>query len=258
MAAMPFELPDIWTAGGLVLALIGIGAAMTSVPGPSHWEFRVARICFGAAALLFLVKTAMWGAEELTPIRIILVALAGAAISVGFAFGIQWVNSKQAALTTSSPDRTAQPSADLEIRFKPASPYEVSEISRGHGLSTIKIGLKAVGKTFSNCQIYIEKMAPAPPMPGGFPILLLDNAPMLRPDDPETLIRVASKWDHVGKYRFTAPLPPMDSSSWYIDDNPPRLVEIKVTARYDAGDFQKTALFRIRVDESKKLHLERQ
>ena len=81
---------------------------------------------------------------------------------------------------------------------------------------------------------------------------------MLRPDDPEALIDIASHWDHVEKYRFSAPLPPMDSSLWYIDDDPPRLIEIKTINRSDTGEFQKTALFRIQVDESKKLHLQRQ
>jgi len=146
----------------------------------------------------------------------------------------------------------------IDILFEPRPPYQTSEISRGRGLSTIRIGLKAVGNTFANCKVYIEKIAPQPPLPGGLPILLSGDAPILRPDDPEILIDIASQWDHVGKYRFSAPLPPMNSSSWYIDDDPPRLVEIKITARSDTGEFQKTSLFRIQVDESKKLHLERQ
>jgi hypothetical protein len=81
---------------------------------------------------------------------------------------------------------------------------------------------------------------------------------MLRPDDPETLIAVASQWDHVNKYRFSAPRPPVGASLFYIDDDPPRLIELKVTAKGDTGEFQKTALFKIRVDESKTLHLERE
>jgi len=256
---MVFALPDIWTIAGLVLALGGVGAAMISVPGPGHREFWIARICFAVAAGLFLAKIAIWGAEDLTGWRVAFVALFGAIVAIAMAFGFQWVNSKQAAILAQRANPLAsQAIADLEVSFKSAPPYETTEISHGHGLSTIRIGLKAIGRTFANCQVYIDKIAPEPPLPGGLPLLLADNAPMLRPDDPETLIRVASQWDHVGKYRFTAPLPPMNSSLWYIDDDPPRLIEIKVTARTDSGNFQKTALFQIRVDESKRLRLERQ
>lgn len=146
----------------------------------------------------------------------------------------------------------------IDIRFEPQSPYEINQISHGRGLSTVRIGLKAVGQTFSNCLVYVEKIAPEPPLPGGLPILLSGDAAILRPDDPEILIDVASQWDHVEKYRFTAPLPPMDSHLWYIADEPSRLIEIKVVARTGANDFQKTALFKIWVDGSKHLHLARQ
>lgn len=152
-------------------------------------------------------------------------------------------------------DKTVEPTID--ILFEPQFPYIKNEIINGHGLSTVLIGLKAVGRIFSNCRIYIEKTAPEPPVPG-FPILLGDGAQMLRPDDPETKIAVASKWDHVDTYRFSAPLPPMDSHLWNIKADPPRLIEIKVTASSNNHDFQKTVLFRIRVDQQKKLLMERE
>jgi hypothetical protein len=145
----------------------------------------------------------------------------------------------------------------IDIRFDPQPPYETNEISHGRGLSTVRIGLKATGQAFSNCVVYIEKIAPEPQLPSGLPIRLAGNAPILRPDDPEFLIDVASQWDHVEKFRFAAPLPPMDASSWYIADDPSRLIEIKVKARSETNEFQKTALFKIWVDASKKLHLER-
>jgi hypothetical protein len=152
-------------------------------------------------------------------------------------------------------DKTVEPTID--IRFEPQFQYIKNKIINGNGLSTVLIGLKAVGRTFSNCRVYVEKVAPVPLVPG-FPILLVDGAQMLRPDDPETKIAVASKWDHVDTYRFSAPLPPMDSHLWNIKDDPPRLIEIKVTASSNTHDFQKTALFRIRVDQQKKLRLERE
>jgi hypothetical protein len=146
----------------------------------------------------------------------------------------------------------------IDIRFEPQPPYQISEISNGRGLSTIRIGLKAVGKIFANCKIYVEKIAPQPSLPGGLPILLSGDAPMLRPDDPEVLIDIAAHWDHVAKYRFSAPLPWHNVQLTYIDDEPPRLIEIKITARTDAGEFIKTATFKIWVDDAKKIHLQRQ
>jgi hypothetical protein len=113
MAVMEFELPDIWTLAGLVLALIGIGAAMTSVPGPGHWEFRISRICFVGAALLFFAKLAIWGAQDLTPVRIGMVAAAGAIIAISLSYTINWVNKKEAVTSQQPllPDVTKQSDA---------------------------------------------------------------------------------------------------------------------------------------------------
>lgn len=109
-------LPDIWTIAALVLALIGVGASVISVPGSSHPEFWIARICFAAAAALFFAKLGMWGAEDLTVVRLVLVGLLGAIIAVALAFGLYWVNSKQAAIlplsTHSSLDNTVQLSCE--------------------------------------------------------------------------------------------------------------------------------------------------
>jgi hypothetical protein len=146
----------------------------------------------------------------------------------------------------------------IDIRFESQPPYETNEISNGRGLSTVRIGLKASGRTFSNCQVYVEKIAPQPSLPGGMPILLADSAPMLRPDDPEAFVTIVQHWDHVAKYRFNAPLPWHDVQLTYIDDQPSRLIEIKVTARSDAGEFIKTATFKIWVDDMKKIHFQRQ
>jgi hypothetical protein len=103
MAAMAFELPDIWTLAGLILALVGIGASMISVPGPGRWEFRISGICFVGAALLFLGKLAIWGAEDLTLTRVGLVGILGAAIAVALAYSIQWVGKKEEAASASRP-----------------------------------------------------------------------------------------------------------------------------------------------------------
>ena len=92
---MALELPDIWTLSGLVMALLAIALAMTSVPSPSHLEFRISRICFVAAAILFLIKLVLWGAEDLTRTRLIAVAIMGATIAVALAYALQWVSKKE-------------------------------------------------------------------------------------------------------------------------------------------------------------------
>lgn len=92
---MAMGLPDFWTVSGVGLALLAIAPAMTSVPGPGHWEFRISRICFVGAALLFLAKLAFWGAEDLTPVRVATVSILGAAIAVALAYTIRWVDQKQ-------------------------------------------------------------------------------------------------------------------------------------------------------------------
>lgn len=110
---MPIAYPDLWTVAALVLALIGIAATMTSVPGPGHWEFGIARLCFVAAALLFLGKATVWGAADLTLIRVAIVGLIGAALAVGLAFGVQWVNKKQ---NVTKPAETAKSAAGPPIQ----------------------------------------------------------------------------------------------------------------------------------------------
>jgi hypothetical protein len=92
---MAFELPDIWTVSGVGLALLAIAPAMTSVPGPGHWEFRISRICFVGAAILFSAKLAFWGAEDLSLIRVGIVAVVGAMMAVALTYAINWVNLKE-------------------------------------------------------------------------------------------------------------------------------------------------------------------
>jgi hypothetical protein len=59
-------LPEVWTAAGLVLALIGVATAMPSLPESGWREFRVAQCCFVGATLLFLLKLGSWGSREMT------------------------------------------------------------------------------------------------------------------------------------------------------------------------------------------------
>jgi hypothetical protein len=148
--------------------------------------------------------------------------------------------------------RQPQAIVDVEVLFKSIPPYETSEISHGRILSTVRIGLKALGKPLSNCKLYIEKTAPDPGIPGGLPILLEGGDFILWPDDPEKLYDIASHWDHVAKFRFNSQGGWWAETMNYIDDAPSRGIEIK----FVSTEITKTFLFKLWTDESKKLHLE--
>ncbi len=139
----------------------------------------------------------------------------------------------------------------IQIRFEPNEPYEVSEISHGHVLNTVRIGFKAFGKTFSNCKVYIAKIAPEPSLAGGLPILLDGGGFVLRPDDPEKLVDIAAHWDHVSQFRFNAPPAPFAEAMNYLSDGIVRVIEIRI----ETTELQKSATFKIWTDNSKKLHL---
>lgn len=142
----------------------------------------------------------------------------------------------------------------IEICFEKRSPYEVLDVQHHHTLSTVRIGLRnSGGGALSNCKVYIDKISPEPRIPGDLPILLEGAGFVLRYDDPEKLLDVASHWDHMDKYRFSAPIGGgfADTLS-YIDDKPVRTIVIRVVA----SESQRSATFKISVDETRALHLE--
>jgi hypothetical protein len=142
----------------------------------------------------------------------------------------------------------------IEICFAKGAPYEVSDVQHHHVLSTVRIGLKNVGGgALSNCKVYIDKIVPEPPLPGGLPILLNAETFTLRHDDPEKFVDIASHWDHVAQYRFSAPISgAFYEALGYIDSKPQRTILVKV----DATEGQRSATFKIWTDEAKALHLE--
>jgi hypothetical protein len=141
----------------------------------------------------------------------------------------------------------------IEICFWAGQPYEVSEITNGRVLSTVKIGIKnSGGEPLSNCKVYIQDIAPLPPLAGGLPILLDGTGFTLRPDDPEKLIELAAHWNHVDKYRFSAPHGGFAETLNYLDDRVERAIVVKIIST----EGQQSALFDIWTDEKKALHLE--
>ena len=142
----------------------------------------------------------------------------------------------------------------IEIHHQQYAPYEVSEIQHNHVLSTVRIGITNSGsRPLSNCKVYIEKVTPEPALPGGLPILLADAGFNLRHDDPERFVDVAAHWDHVDKFRFSAPIGGGFAEALsYIESKQPLTIMIKVTA----AECQRSASFRIWTDEVKAMHLQ--
>ena len=155
------------------------------------------------------------------------------------------------------PDRSSPPPSlasppQIEIRHHPESPYEITEIQRHHVLSTVRIGITNLGgRPLSNCKVYVEKIAPDPSI--SLPILLDGAGFMLRHDDPEKLVDIAAQWDHIDKFRFSAPLGGgfADAAS-YIASGQARTITIKVIA----VECQRSASFKLWTDAEKAMHLE--
>jgi hypothetical protein len=196
---------------------------------------------FGAVVTLLLAIFSGW-----SWIAIWLSALAAGALISLIGICVKWIFFHR--------DADYAPRDELEIYFRQGQPYEVIEILHGHVLSTVRIGLKS-RIPISNCKIYIEKIAPEPPLYGSLPILLDGGGFVVRSDDPEKLVDIATQWDHHGsKFRFNSPITGMFAETLgFIDDDIPRTIEIKIIST----ELQKTALFKIWTDNTKKLHLER-
>ena len=143
----------------------------------------------------------------------------------------------------------------IEICFRPCAPYEISEIINGRVKSTVRIGIRnSGGSPISNCKIYIESVSPPPIHVGLFPALLDGGSFVLRHDDPEKLIDIAYHFDHVNKYRFSTPLGGYIGAETlnYMSESEQR----KFVIKFVATECQKSAMFKILVDETKKLRLQ--
>jgi hypothetical protein len=95
------ELPDFWTLSGIALALIGIGAAMITIPQIGRLEFRISRFCFVGTALLFEAKLVVWGMSDLTPMRLITVFVIGGMLAIGLVVSLRWIGEKEKGVSAS-------------------------------------------------------------------------------------------------------------------------------------------------------------
>jgi hypothetical protein len=153
-----------------------------------------------------------------------------------------------------APFRQDRKPGSIEISFGSGAPYQETKISQGHVLSTVRIGLSNPGETpLGNCRVYIDKISPEPPLPGGLPILLEGAGFTLRHDDPEKLVDIATHWDHVDKFRFNSPASGgFAETLLFIDDEPARTFVVKI----EATGCQRSATFRLSTDDSRALHLD--
>lgn len=141
----------------------------------------------------------------------------------------------------------------IEIVTGPDAPYQVTQVQGGRVLSTVRVGIRnAGGKTLSNCKVYVEKLSPPAALPGGDTQLLELSAFHLRHDDPERLVDIAAHWDHVDKFKFsTPPHGGFFEAGNYMEDGVKRTFAVRVTAT----ECERSALFEMWVDDSKRLHL---
>jgi hypothetical protein len=153
----------------------------------------------------------------------------------------------------SEPSGVSLAEPKIAVVTEEAAPYQTTDVQAGQVNSVVRIGVRNVGgKTLSNCKVYIEKIAPPLDSPGG-PTLLLDGTGFqLRHDDPEKFIEVAAHWGNHDKFRFSTPLGGgfFDTSLW-MDGCTRRTFAIRVAAT----ECERSALFEMCADESKRLHL---
>lgn len=176
-----------------------------------------------------------------------------ALVLVGFA-GIAALVRKRSLASSDTLQVTGSGQAyQIDIHTEEDRPYHELTSETGHVLSTVRVGIRNAGeKTLSNCRVYVERISPLadPPMQNA---ILLESAVFnLRVDDPEHLVEIAAHWDHMNQFRFSAPVAGgFYEALQYMDDDPKRTFVIRVAAR----ECERSALFEISVNESKRLHL---
>ncbi|WP_145930705.1 hypothetical protein [Acidihalobacter prosperus] len=141
--------------------------------------------------------------------------------------------------------------SQLCIFHEPKPPYETIEPTKGHIRSTVNIGIKNTSiNNLSNWSLYVDEVTPYQPLIGGLPLLIKEGH-SLRYDEPETIINLAEYWDHIDKYRFSAPISGFAETLNYMDASTPRTIVI----RLKAGHHEKRSTYKIWVDNTKTLHL---
>jgi hypothetical protein len=186
---------------------------------------------------------------------------AAAAVTVANGFEKFWKirqgqqSSQSSAESEGRTPSTEPASAPIEIRCEHRAPYQVSDVRGGRIISSVSIGIRnSASSPLSNCQVSVERIAPEPPIPGGWPVILDGGGFTLRHDEPEKLVLVATHWNHVDKFRFNAPAAAVGFGEqlMFIEDKEPRTFVLRVAAT----KHQRSATFRLWTDERRSIHLD--
>lgn len=142
----------------------------------------------------------------------------------------------------------------IEFFTGPGAPYHLVDNTSGRSKSTVRIGVRNTGgRTLSNCKIYIEHGDPPSDNHHQGPYLLETGAFQLRGDDPEKLVDVALRWNHLDAFMFCVPFPAgfAGATTYDMKGNGPRTFVL----RAEATECRREAKFQIVTDESSVLHL---
>ncbi|MFM0382745.1 hypothetical protein [Paraburkholderia dipogonis] len=204
-----------------------------------------------------IIWAIVWLDQHFTSVQLprwLIWASAAVALALVVFAGITHLLRKRASdsINTSPANHGDQP-CRIEIYTEGGRPFQESTIESGHVLSTVRVGIKNFGgKTLSNYRVYVEKVSPPDELIPQVSVLLGANVFTLRPDDPEQLVEVAAHWDHMVQFRFSTPAATgFYEALQYLDGQTKRTFVNRVSAR----ECERSALFEIWADDSKKLHL---
>jgi hypothetical protein len=143
---------------------------------------------------------------------------------------------------------------NIEIHTEPAGPYQTTAPQAGRVISRVKIGIKnSGGMTASNCKVFVEKVSPPTNAHPDTALELVGSGFRIRHDDTEQIVEIATHWDHVDTFRFSTPhAGGFAEAHQYLDDRPKRSFIIRVQAL----ECQRSAMFNLWTDDSRRLHLE--
>lgn len=180
-------------------------------------------------------------------------ACAGVALALVVVAGITYLRRQLASGASNTAPVSYRDQYRIEIHTESGRPYQDSAVESGHVLSTVRVGIKNFGeKTISNCRVYVEKVTPSDELLPQTSMLLGAGIFHLRSDDPEHLVEVAAHWDHMVQFRFSTPAAAgFFEAMQYMDGHTKRTFVIRVSAR----ECERSALFEIWADDSRKLHL---
>ncbi len=147
---------------------------MISLPHAKVWEFRFARACFSASALLFLAKLASWGMADLSYARLLFVGTGGAVIAVALTVSWSWVINKEQKLSAHTEEESSkksinEPPKPIESERALGTPATAFRFASGSLKNKLHIGVMSgynlggeIGGTGNEIDIGQMYFGPAP------------------------------------------------------------------------------------------------